>query len=551
MAGRSIVRWQRALVAALVAAALVIPAAVSSAAPGDLGERPGSGELRLNPAAVDAARGRADAPPMAADRRRRAAAEALRFSTGFPSEPIGLAAGLSSQLFADDGALFAIVARSDDFPDALASSALAFGGAPVLLNDSGPALAPATRAEIERVIPPGTSVVLMGGTAVLHSALETELSAMGYHALRLGGAAREETAVFASQLVSEVAQILQTPPPGTAFLARRDDWADAVTVGGLAAAWGIPVLLTSSDDLHPVTRDELARLGAERLYVLGGTAAVGEGVEQQLAQALPGVQVSRLAGPTRTGTALEIAVFQDLLSRSVLGRPSDWAVALNVRRVDGFAFALAAAPLARFGVVAPVEGHDGASLTDDVRQTFCGTGLDVIVVGGPDLVTDAAGLDLLAAIEGDPSACRSAAGPPAEPDPLAACAAGDVAACERLFPEIDPEPAAPPPDPAPPPSGGSCRRSSYIPGLSFLAVSHPDGTTVEVQADARDFRRTVHVRHNGVPTGEFDLPHQVAPGVTALLDQRLTTEIWMGEVRQVIKQIPVLEVCDPWQGDLS
>src|SRR5690606_11625046 len=97
---------------------------------------------------------------------------------------------------------------------------------------------------------------------------------------RYAGAAREQTAALISETV------LAEHPGTTALIARRDDFADAITGGAYAARAGVPILLTASTSLHPDTAAFLTEHGITESVVLGGTAAI----DQPTADALPTAQ---------------------------------------------------------------------------------------------------------------------------------------------------------------------------------------------------------------------------------------------------------------------
>ncbi|HWH33504.1 MAG TPA: cell wall-binding repeat-containing protein, partial [Egibacteraceae bacterium] len=99
----------------------------------------------------------------------------------------------------------------------------------------------------------------------------------------------------------------------SALLARADAFPDALA-SGLLQDEG-PLLLTAGAALDTAAREELARLGVERVTVLGGTAAITEAVAEELRQA--GYRVSRLSGGTRVDTAVAVASSRPA-SRTVL-----------------------------------------------------------------------------------------------------------------------------------------------------------------------------------------------------------------------------------------
>ncbi|HUG85779.1 MAG TPA: cell wall-binding repeat-containing protein, partial [Euzebya sp.] len=68
---------------------------------------------------------------------------------------------------------------------------------------------------------------------------------------------------------------------------------------------GRPLLLTPTDQLDVSVVAELERLGATSVRILGGVAAIGQGVEDELRGR--GLAVERYAGPSRLETATDIA----------------------------------------------------------------------------------------------------------------------------------------------------------------------------------------------------------------------------------------------------
>jgi SpoIID/LytB domain protein len=85
-----------------------------------------------------------------------------------------------------------------------------------------------------------------------------------------------------------------------------DGYADALSAAALAASLDAPLLLTPADQLLQPVRDELQRLGAQRVRIMGGAAAISAGVEEALRR--DGYETSRVAGPGRFDTARAAAL---------------------------------------------------------------------------------------------------------------------------------------------------------------------------------------------------------------------------------------------------
>lgn len=89
------------------------------------------------------------------------------------------------------------------------------------------------------------------------------------------------------------------------YLASGESFADALAAGPLAAHHSSPLLLTGPTTLPQPTRDELRRLDPAEIVVVGGSAAVSEEVERELAPYAGDVR--RIAGIDREDTAARVA----------------------------------------------------------------------------------------------------------------------------------------------------------------------------------------------------------------------------------------------------
>ena len=160
----------------------------------------------------------------------------------------------------------AVLARSDSFADALAGTPLAAArGGPVLLTASD-RLDLATATELLRVLDPGATVYLLGGTAALSPQVEREVRGLGYETERLFGADRFDTAIaIATRGLDD---------PDLLMITTGTDFPDALGAGAAAATGGGAVLLTAGADLPPQVRAYLdAHPSAERVAVGGPAAA--------------------------------------------------------------------------------------------------------------------------------------------------------------------------------------------------------------------------------------------------------------------------------------
>jgi extracellular elastinolytic metalloproteinase len=272
----------------------------------------------------------------------------------------------------------AVLARADQFPDALAAAPLAAEvRGPVLLTPSN-ALAPAVGAELERL---GVETVyLAGGTAAVSEGVAAQLRADGYEVVRLSGGNRFGTAVAIAEEIVEIGGRVNR-----LVLARADAFPDALAASNVAIAGRAPILLTTGDRLEPTTaaalRDLLQR--GRRVTVAGGTAALSDRVVSDVRQR--GYDAQRTFGRNRYETAVALAEE----ARS-LGAPAGVAVLAS-----GLAFpdALAAGPAAARlgGVLLLVDPADLArsGATRAWLQANARTVQRIVVAGGTSAVSEA------------------------------------------------------------------------------------------------------------------------------------------------------------------
>ena len=231
-----------------------------------------------------------------------------------------------------DSARTVVLARNDVFADALAGSPLAGDHSCVLYTTGGAdqPLDAETRAEIDRVLPDGAPVRILGGDQAVSTLVEAELISAGYAVERFQGPSRFETAVAVSRVVRA-----ENPGGTDVLLASGVTFPDAVTGGAFGARTGTPILLTGQEQLHAATAAAMAELGVTRTIVLGGTAAVSDAA----AAAAPAAH--RVAGVNRMDTAARVATE---LWGTVLDEVTT-VVVTNIERDDGWALTLASAPL--------------------------------------------------------------------------------------------------------------------------------------------------------------------------------------------------------------
>ena len=288
---------------------------------------------------------------------------------------------------AGTGLADAIIARADDFPDALAASYLAGKlGTGILLVDRDSATLPA--ATVNALRNRGVDkVTIIGGTTAVPAALATALDALPNVTCagatqaapndtiaveRIDGADRYATARNVAErpglAAAGTADYDGTPadPDGpsclarkTAILATGTNFPDALVAGPVAYnghnlgsvppaplpvppacgdGQGFPVILTPSTALDPQAAAALTNLGIQQVLVMGGNTAIDPAVVTAV-QAINSITVRRFAGTNRLDTARLFAEF----AVNFLGYDR---TAVAVARGDGFPDALAGGPFA-------------------------------------------------------------------------------------------------------------------------------------------------------------------------------------------------------------
>lgn len=122
----------------------------------------------------------------------------------------------------------AVIATSGTFPDALAGGPLAFyKRGPLLLTPPNAGLYGPANDEINRVVPKGRTVFILGGYAAVPSSVDQKLINEGYKVQRFAGQTRFDTAL-------QVAKF-GLGDPADVVVATGTDFPDALSAGPLAA----------------------------------------------------------------------------------------------------------------------------------------------------------------------------------------------------------------------------------------------------------------------------------------------------------------------------
>ncbi|WP_370632747.1 cell wall-binding repeat-containing protein [Halobacillus sp. Nhm2S1] len=190
----------------------------------------------------------------------------------------------------------------------------------------------------------------------------------------LSGATRTETAIEISK------DLYPDGGADTVIVTTGYDFPDALSAGPLASATNAPIIpVNSKGTLDENALAEIERLGAENVYVLGGTGAVDKEVFTQLNTiSIASDNIKRLSDDTRYGTNLEIV--KELQSEyGFEGNGVFLATGKN------YADALSAASIAGANGM-PIVLTNGEELSEEALEIL--ENEDVYVAGGTGVVSD-------------------------------------------------------------------------------------------------------------------------------------------------------------------
>ena len=161
--------------------------------------------------------------------------------------------------------------------------------------------------------------LMLTGIILANVMPQVSLAANDYNVKRIQGMNRYETSVKISNSSFEKSDRV--------ILVSGENFADALTAVNLSAEG--PILLTEKEGLKAVTSNEIERLKAKEVIIVGGESSVSKKIEGQL----KGKKIIRISGKNRYETSTKLA--QQLKAKDVV-----------LANGNSFADALSAAPFA-------------------------------------------------------------------------------------------------------------------------------------------------------------------------------------------------------------
>jgi hypothetical protein len=158
----------------------------------------------------------------------------------------------------------AVLVSKDSQAYALTAPALAGKKHGPVLMTSGSALDPSAQSELKRILKPGASVYLIGGTSILSSSVASKVSSLGFTPKRLAGTSRYSTSVAVAKSV--------TSSPDYVFIATGTDYHSALAAASAAGADGTSskavVVLNDGNSLTSSVKSYLNGLDPRDTYMI-------------------------------------------------------------------------------------------------------------------------------------------------------------------------------------------------------------------------------------------------------------------------------------------
>ena len=284
------------------------------------------------------------------------------------------------------------LASGENWPDALAGAAL---DRPLLLTRKD-FLSAITRLYLTPCADhPKAKVIILGGTAAVSESVADTLRGMGYEVDRIAGADRYETA-------RRVARLFAPDTLSNVYVASGRNFADAIAAAP-SVSKDTPLILTEPGELHPQARRFLTDgdRTVESVTILGGTAAVSAGVEEEIREL--GIDTDRIAGADRYETAALIA--RRAFTRSDCFPVTDVAVASGTIPFGGLAAGAVRGPCQPMLLAPDPNRHVPEVLAEFGRDWVLAIGADtqaeVTGIGSSSVISSAAILAVSTGISAD------------------------------------------------------------------------------------------------------------------------------------------------------
>ncbi len=176
--------------------------------------------------------------------------------------------------------MYAILVPGDNFPDAISAAPLAkYYSAPILLSKKDYIPTDILNAIKQLEI---TDMIIVGGTGVITTSVESELASLGIRTSRIDGRDRYGTSVN----IAKHFKIINKNDISEIAIVTGEDFADALSIAPIAANKHMPILLIQHNKIPDDVKEFLDICKPTKTYVVGA----GSSLDKSLLDELPNVE---------------------------------------------------------------------------------------------------------------------------------------------------------------------------------------------------------------------------------------------------------------------
>jgi len=225
---------------------------------------------------------------------------------------------ISKEMYSS-GSTNVVLARGDNFPDALAGAGLADSQNAPLLITPKTSLDYDIENEIQRLNP--SKVYILGGEGALSATVKSRVENIGFYTERVWGQTRFETCIEIMEKIYNKNSVTKV------FIVTGMDFADALISTPAAYKESAPMLLSTSSSLPTSVKTYLSSLpNLNTIYIIGGYSAISSNVENELKAY---GSVGRIYGINSYDTSTQVAqTFFSNPEKLVIARADDYPDAL-------------------------------------------------------------------------------------------------------------------------------------------------------------------------------------------------------------------------------
>ncbi|CBZ03210.1 cell wall-binding repeat-containing protein [Clostridium botulinum] len=265
-----------------------------------------------------------------------------------------------------------IIANGNDFPDALAGSALSKKlNAPILLIDENVNSSRETINLIKSKLAKNGSIYILGGEGAIDRVYEDWFKALGYKNIkRLGGINR-----FATN--KSIVKSLNVEKGTPIVIVNDFGFADALSVSSSAASKGYPIFMSNADKLPNEIKDIIKEISPTKAFIIGGEGVMRNSIVDELKNIVPSLNkddIERVEGKNRYETSLNVCSKFNLLSDNAI-----------VANGENFPDALSGSALAS-KMDAPIILTDGVNILKQKEYLDNNNYKNLILLGGTGVI---------------------------------------------------------------------------------------------------------------------------------------------------------------------